>query len=80
MEFLNNISFTFILKIIAVTILLSSGEVATYSAKANSDIFPAIICSLGCLGIIINVQFKCERRSNVKHIKYALEFEDVKPA
>ena len=57
--------------------LLSSGTVEKYSRKENPDIFPAVLLSLGCFGIILSVEFQVEALKTYRHVKYSLKLEDV---
>jgi L-gulonolactone oxidase len=57
--------------------LLASGEIRTYSRESNSDLFPAILCSLGCLGIILTAKIQCEKAFRLEQIEYSAKLEDV---
>lgn len=61
-----------------VEMLLASGEVKTYSRTSNPEEFPAVLCSLGCLGIILTARIQCEKLFNLEQIEYAIKLEDVK--
>jgi len=41
--------------VIELQLVLASGEVVTASQTQNSDIFKAVLCSMGCLGIVTAV-------------------------
>ncbi len=73
----SNICFYFNKKIIEVEMLLASGEIKTYSRESNSDLFPAILCSLGCLGIILTAKIQCEKAFRLEQIEYSAKLEDV---
>ena len=57
--------------------LLASGEIKTYSRESNSDLFPAILCSLGCLGIILAAKIQCEKAFRLEQTEYSAKLEDV---
>jgi len=64
-------------KVIEVEMLLASGEIQIYSQEKNSDMFPAVLCSLGCLGIILTVKIQCEKAFRLEQIEYPAKLEDV---
>ena len=57
--------------------LLASGEIQTYSKEKNSDLFPAVLCSLGCLGIILTATIQCEKAFRLEQIEYPAKLDDV---
>lgn len=58
-----------------IDMLLASGEVKSYNRQ--SEIFPALLCSLGCLGIILNVTIQCEPAFRLEQIEYGAKLEDI---
>jgi L-gulonolactone oxidase len=58
--------------------LLASGEIQIYSQKKNPDLFPAVLCSLGCLGIILTATIQCEKAFRLEQIEYPAKLDDVK--
>ena len=57
--------------------MLASGEIKTYSKMSNSEEFGAVLCSLGCLGIILSVKIQCEPAFKLEQIEYPAKLEDV---
>lgn len=57
--------------------LLASGELKTYSKTSNPEEFGAVLCSLGCLGIIVAVEIQCEPAFKLEQIEYPAKLEDV---
>ena len=57
--------------------LLASGEIKTYSREKNADVFPAVLCSLGCLGIILTAKIQCEKAFQLEQMEYPAKLEDV---
>lgn len=63
--------------VVELELMLASGEVKKYSAKVNGELFPATLCSLGCLGAIISVTFQCERAFRLEQVEFGAPLEDV---
>ena len=57
--------------------MLASGEIRTYSKKSYADEFPAVLCSLGSLGVILAVKFQCEELFKLEQFQYPMDFKDV---
>ena len=66
-----------ITKITEITMLLASGKIKSFSKTENPIIFDAVRCSLGYLGIILNVEFECEVLCNFKHIEFGVKLENL---
>jgi FAD/FMN-containing dehydrogenase len=74
MNFIKNTTKT--KKIVEVEMMLASGEIKCYNQ--SSDEFPAILCSLGCLGVILSMTVQCEKKFKLEQIEYCGRLEDVK--
>lgn len=55
--------------------MLASGEIRTYSDR--NDEFKAVLCSLGCLGIILSVTVQCEPAFKLDQTEFSAKLEDV---
>jgi len=60
-----------------IEVLHMSGEIVTYSRTKNSDLFPAFLCSLGALGIIVRTTLQCEKFFHLEDIQYPAKINDV---
>ncbi|CAF0889707.1 unnamed protein product [Brachionus calyciflorus] len=60
-----------------IEMILASGEIKTYSKNSNADQFGAILCSLGCLGIILSVTIQCEKSFKLEQIEYPGRLEEM---
>lgn len=54
-----------------------NGEIVKYSKVSNSEFFPAVLCSVGCLGIILNATLQCEKLFHLQEIQYPAKLHDV---
>jgi L-gulonolactone oxidase len=63
--------------VIEIEMMLASGEIRTFSRTSNSHEFPAVACSLGCLGVILSVKIQCEPLFKLEHIEYGAKLEDM---
>lgn len=63
--------------VLEVDMMLASGEIKTYSATSNSDVFKAVLCSLGCLGVMVSVKLQCEPCFRLEQIEYGAKLDDV---
>lgn len=55
--------------------MLASGEIRTYSDR--NDELKAVLCSLGCLGIILSVTVQCEPVFKLEQTEFPAKLEDV---
>lgn len=60
-----------------IEMLTANGEIIKYSKTSNSHEFPAILCSLGALGIILTATLQCEKLFKLHNIQYGCKLEDV---
>lgn len=65
------------MKVTEITMMLASGEVKTFSKQDNLTIFNAVRCSLGHLGIVLNVELQCEALWNFKHIEFGVKLDNL---
>jgi len=56
-------------------ILMANGDIKVFNS--NSDEFQAFLCSLGCLGILLNVTIQCEPAFKLEQIETSAKLEDV---
>jgi FAD/FMN-containing dehydrogenase len=63
--------------VIEIEIMLASGEIRTFSRTSNSDQFPAVACSLGCLGVILSVKVQCEPLFRLEQVEYGAKLDDM---
>lgn len=57
--------------------MLADGDVKKYSKTENSDAFPAFLCSLGALGILITATIQCEDSFKLHNSQYGAQLNDV---
>ncbi|CAF0725327.1 unnamed protein product [Brachionus calyciflorus] len=60
-----------------IEMILASGKIKTYSKTQNSEEFGAVLCSLGCLGVILTVTIECEPAFKLEQIEFPAKLEDV---
>lgn len=63
--------------VVELEVMLASGETRIYSSQSNPDDFNAMLCSLGCLGVILNVKLQCEKSFRLEQIEFGAKLEDV---
>lgn len=64
-------------QIVALELLTASGEILEISGDKNPDLLPAARCSLGSLGIILNVTIQCEPAFRLHQKTYPSKLDDV---
>lgn len=47
------------------------------NAEDDNNEFNAIVCSLGCLGVIVSVKLQCEKSFRLEQIEVGAKLEDV---
>ena len=60
-----------------IEVLLASGEIKVYSNSSNPETFPAFLCSLGALGIILTATIQCEKFFKLHNSQYSAILDDV---
>ncbi|XP_054707406.1 L-gulonolactone oxidase-like [Uloborus diversus] len=63
--------------VVEMDLMLYDGTISTVSADRNEDLFLSAVCSLGSLGVILNVTFQCEPAYNLHLRQYGLNLKDV---
>ncbi|XP_064602926.1 L-gulonolactone oxidase-like isoform X2 [Liolophura sinensis] len=63
--------------IVELELLTASGEILEISADKNPELLPAVRCSLGCLGIILNVTIQCEPAFRLHQKTYPSKLNDI---
>ena len=61
----------------AVDLMTASGEIMHISKEENSEFLPAVVLSLGALGIILNVTLQCEPAYNLQQKQFPAPLKDV---
>lgn len=61
-----------------IEFISSTGEVILASKAESPQIFSAILCGLGALGIIVTVTLQCEAAYNLEAISYPISYEKIK--
>ena len=60
--------------VLELDLMLASGEIRTYSASTSTE-FGAVLCSLGCLGLILSMKLQCEPLFHLEQIEYTTQLE-----
>ncbi|RKP27322.1 D-arabinono-1,4-lactone oxidase-domain-containing protein [Syncephalis pseudoplumigaleata] len=60
-----------------LTMVTADGELLTCSRTKLPRLFRAALCSLGCLGIIVRVEFECERAFDLRATEELLPMDSV---
>nr|GAT50246.1 predicted protein [Mycena chlorophos] len=63
--------------ILALTVLLPSGEVVSCSPAENQELFSASLCGLGATGILLNITLELEPAFNLRDVQTVRTFEHV---
>lgn len=63
--------------VISLKLMIASGDIVECSESVNPDLFAAARCSLGALGVIVEVTLQCEKLSFLESYQYALPFEET---
>ncbi len=56
---------------------MASGELMKFSKTSNSEYFPAVLVSLGSIGIIVNVTVQCEKLFKLQQVQFGAQLDDV---
>jgi L-gulonolactone oxidase len=54
---------------------MANGDIKVFNNK--SEEFQAILCSLGCLGILLKITIQCESAFKLEQIETSAKLEDV---
>ncbi|XP_017695317.1 PREDICTED: L-gulonolactone oxidase-like [Lepidothrix coronata] len=57
-------------QVVALTLLLASGEILECSEAANPEVFQAARLHLGCLGIVLSVTFQCVPEFRLREVAF----------
>ncbi|TRZ06442.1 hypothetical protein HGM15179_020665, partial [Zosterops borbonicus] len=57
-------------QVVAISLLLASGEFLECSESLNSDVFGAARLHLGSLGVVVSVTFQCVPRFRLREIAF----------
>ena len=63
--------------VMALTVLLASGELVTCSRDERSDLFFATLSGLGCTGLIVTVQLSLEPAFRLREVQETVSFDDA---
>eukprot|EP01126_Amoeba_proteus_P047695 TRINITY_DN5464_c0_g1_i2.p1 TRINITY_DN5464_c0_g1~~TRINITY_DN5464_c0_g1_i2.p1 ORF type:complete len:356 (-),score=51.73 TRINITY_DN5464_c0_g1_i2:36-1103(-) len=63
--------------ILSIELILADCSRVTCSAYQNADLFSAVRCSLGALGIILRVTIQCVPLFSLEAVQYPLPFQNV---
>ncbi|KAL8614381.1 hypothetical protein ACOMHN_007719 [Nucella lapillus] len=63
--------------VVALDLMMASGEIMHISKEENSELLPAAVLSLGCLGVILTVTLECEPAFNLHQHQYPAKLQDV---
>ncbi|KAF2673441.1 L-gulonolactone/D-arabinono-1,4-lactone oxidase [Microthyrium microscopicum] len=63
--------------VMSLRIVLGSGECVTASDKENSDLFHAALCSLGALGIIVEVEYQLVSDRRIEWLQTSMPLDDM---
>lgn len=61
--------------VVEMELMHASGEIKKYTPTSSE--FPALLCSLGCLGVILSVKLQCERAFHLEHVEHGARLDDV---
>ncbi|NXH63667.1 GGLO oxidase, partial [Rhabdornis inornatus] len=57
-------------QVVAVSLLLASGEILECSESVNPEVFQAARLHLGCLGIVVSVTFQCVPKFRLREVAF----------
>jgi L-gulonolactone oxidase len=63
--------------VMALTILLASGELVACSREERSELFFATLSGLGCTGLIVTAQLSVEPAFRLREVQETVPFDDV---
>jgi L-gulonolactone oxidase len=63
--------------VLSLKLMTAAGEIIECSETQNPDVFAAARCSIGALGIIIEVTMQCEKLQFLESYQYSLPFEEA---
>ncbi|KAJ8020512.1 L-gulonolactone oxidase [Holothuria leucospilota] len=63
--------------VIALKLITADGEVLNCSKEENGDIFRAAVCSLGCLGVILEVTLQCHEAFQLHSISKPSTLDEI---
>ncbi|XP_076451036.1 L-gulonolactone oxidase-like [Babylonia areolata] len=66
-------------QVLAVELMTASGEVMRISKTENSELLPAVVLSLGALGVILTVTLQCEPAFRLHNKPFTSSLKDVLP-
>ncbi|NXD60501.1 GGLO oxidase, partial [Corvus moneduloides] len=64
-------------QVVALSLLLASGEILECSDSVNPDIFQAARLHLGCLGIVLSVTFQCVPQFRLREVAFPSTLSQV---
>ncbi|XP_029815479.1 L-gulonolactone oxidase-like, partial [Manacus vitellinus] len=64
-------------QVVALTLLLASGEILECSEAANPEVFQAARLHLGCLGIVLSVTFQCVPEFRLREVAFPATLPQV---
>uniref|UniRef100_A0A8U7MNP3 L-gulonolactone oxidase n=1 Tax=Corvus moneduloides TaxID=1196302 RepID=A0A8U7MNP3_CORMO len=65
-------------QVVALSLLLASGEILECSDSVNPDIFQAARLHLGCLGIVLSVTFQCVPQFRLREVAFPSTLSQVR--
>ncbi|XP_076451035.1 L-gulonolactone oxidase-like [Babylonia areolata] len=63
--------------VVAMDLMMASGEIMHISKEENSELLPAAVLSLGALGVILTVTLQCEPAFRLHQTQYPAKLQDV---